>query len=159
MAERDPVGPSGPTEAFTGGKLFDTVFTRGMALVEETASYLDGPGREIRAVVCAERVVERAVHLVQVETRDRRPCRPSPAPHRGCGFCEIPTTTSIAWLPPPTCSAGHLLPLGEGNYFPVQTGARFCANAIPRRVCCWWGAARWRARCATPQPPCPFATR
>lgn len=46
MAERDPVGPSVPPEAFTGGKLFDTVFTRGMALVEETASYLDGPGRE-----------------------------------------------------------------------------------------------------------------
>jgi regulator of CtrA degradation len=46
MAKRDPVGPSGPTEAFTGGKLFDTVFTRGMALVEETASYLDGPGRD-----------------------------------------------------------------------------------------------------------------
>lgn len=46
MAERDPVGPSATPEAFTGGKLFDTVFTRGMALVEETASYLDGPGRE-----------------------------------------------------------------------------------------------------------------
>lgn len=46
MAERDPAGPSVPPEAFTGGKLFDTVFTRGMALVEETASYLDGPGRE-----------------------------------------------------------------------------------------------------------------
>lgn len=43
MAERDAV--SSP-EAFTGGKLFDTVFTRGMALVEETAAYLDGPGRE-----------------------------------------------------------------------------------------------------------------
>ena len=33
-------------DGFTGGKLFDTVFARGMALVEETASYLDGPGRE-----------------------------------------------------------------------------------------------------------------
>ena len=32
-------------DGFTGGKLFDTVFARGMALVEETASYLDGPGR------------------------------------------------------------------------------------------------------------------
>ena len=35
-----------PLDGFTGGKLFDTVFARGMALVEETASYLDGPGRE-----------------------------------------------------------------------------------------------------------------
>ena len=33
-------------DSFTGGKLFDTVFARGMALVEETASYLDGTGRE-----------------------------------------------------------------------------------------------------------------
>lgn len=45
MAERDLVPPQA-LEPFTGGKLFDTVFTRGMALVEETASYLDGPGRE-----------------------------------------------------------------------------------------------------------------
>ena len=30
------------SDGFTGGKLFDTVFTRGMALVEETATYLDG---------------------------------------------------------------------------------------------------------------------
>jgi regulator of CtrA degradation len=46
MAERDTVTPSAAPEAFTGGKLFDTVFSRGMALVEETAAYLDGPGRE-----------------------------------------------------------------------------------------------------------------
>ena len=46
MAEREPVDPSGPLESFTGGKLFDTMFTRGMALVEETAAYLDGPGRD-----------------------------------------------------------------------------------------------------------------
>lgn len=46
MAERDPLAPTPPLEPFTGGKLFDTVFTRGMALVEETASYLDGPGRD-----------------------------------------------------------------------------------------------------------------
>ncbi len=34
-----------PQPGFTGGRLFDTLFVRGMALVEETASYLDGPGR------------------------------------------------------------------------------------------------------------------
>ena len=31
--------------AFAGGKVFERVFTEGMALVEQTASYLDGPGR------------------------------------------------------------------------------------------------------------------
>jgi len=31
----------------TGGKVFERVFTEGMALVEETASYLDGPGRAV----------------------------------------------------------------------------------------------------------------
>lgn len=33
--------------AFAGGKVFERVFTEGMALVEETASYLDGPGRTL----------------------------------------------------------------------------------------------------------------
>ena len=46
MAETDPIDPVTAPEHFTGGKLFDTVFSRGMALVEETASYLDGPGRD-----------------------------------------------------------------------------------------------------------------
>ncbi|MEL6324741.1 MAG: DUF1465 family protein [Pseudomonadota bacterium] len=31
--------------AFAGGKVFERVFAEGMALVEETAAYLDGPGR------------------------------------------------------------------------------------------------------------------
>lgn len=33
--------------AFAGGKVFERVFSEGMALVEETASYLDGPGRTV----------------------------------------------------------------------------------------------------------------
>ena len=33
--------------AFAGGKVFERVFTEGMALVEETASYLDGTGRSL----------------------------------------------------------------------------------------------------------------
>lgn len=41
---------SAPTQddlfrAFAGGKVFERVFSEGMGLVEETASYLDGPGR------------------------------------------------------------------------------------------------------------------
>ncbi len=34
-------------DAFTGGKVFERVFSEGMALVEETANYLDGPGRTL----------------------------------------------------------------------------------------------------------------
>lgn len=33
--------------AFTASRVFDRVFADGMALVEETASYLDGPGRDM----------------------------------------------------------------------------------------------------------------
>ena len=33
--------------AYAGGKVFERVFTEGMALIEETASYLDGPGRTL----------------------------------------------------------------------------------------------------------------
>ncbi len=33
-------------QAFTGSALFSRTFDEGMALVEETARYLDGPGRE-----------------------------------------------------------------------------------------------------------------
>ena len=46
MGEHDFNGEGdGPLPDFTGGKLFDRVFTQGMALVEEAAAYLDGPGR------------------------------------------------------------------------------------------------------------------
>jgi regulator of CtrA degradation len=47
MAASD-ISPTQPEElnAFADGKVFERVFTEGMGLVEETASYLDGPGRE-----------------------------------------------------------------------------------------------------------------
>lgn len=45
-ANGSPENGSTHNDNFTGGKLFDTVFAKGMALVEETASYLDGPGRD-----------------------------------------------------------------------------------------------------------------
>jgi len=40
-------GPSGPQRVleFTKSELFDRTFKDGMALVDETAAYLDGPGR------------------------------------------------------------------------------------------------------------------
>lgn len=46
MGERvvEADGRDGPTD-FTGGQLFEHVFAEGMALVEQAAAYLDGPGR------------------------------------------------------------------------------------------------------------------
>ena len=35
-----------PPRSFTGSALFIRTFDEGMALVEETARYLDGPGRD-----------------------------------------------------------------------------------------------------------------
>jgi len=43
-----PAGGEPATRAkdFAGSEMFEKLFTEGMALVEETASYLDGPGRD-----------------------------------------------------------------------------------------------------------------
>ena len=57
------------TDGFTGGKLFDTVFTRGMALVEETASYLDGPGRENARTLEREPGLTYAAWSMELTTR------------------------------------------------------------------------------------------
>ncbi len=47
MPETDPsASEASATETFTAGRLFEPVFARGMMLVEETAAYLDGPGRD-----------------------------------------------------------------------------------------------------------------
>ncbi|HPF23525.1 MAG: DUF1465 family protein [Hyphomonas sp.] len=56
-------------DGFTGGKLFDTVFTRGMALVEETASYLDGPGREHAKTLDREPGLTYAAWSMELTTR------------------------------------------------------------------------------------------
>lgn len=70
MAERDPVPPQPPAlEPFTGGKLFDTVFTRGMALVEETASYLDGPGRDQSKTLTREASLIYSAWSMELTTR------------------------------------------------------------------------------------------
>ncbi|MEO1643124.1 MAG: DUF1465 family protein, partial [Pseudomonadota bacterium] len=48
MAKTTPIKEAnGPDMTFTEGKVFEKVFTDGMALVEETAAYLDGPGRKL----------------------------------------------------------------------------------------------------------------
>ncbi|MFN7056537.1 DUF1465 family protein [Hyphomonas sp.] len=69
MAERDLVPPQTALEPFTGGKLFDTVFSRGMALVEETAAYLDGPGRDQSKALGREPGLTYAAWSMELTTR------------------------------------------------------------------------------------------
>lgn len=69
MAELEPVAPQAGLEPFTGGKLFDTVFTRGMALVEETAAYLDGPGRDQSKALPREASLTYAAWSMELTTR------------------------------------------------------------------------------------------
>ncbi|MEQ9505567.1 MAG: DUF1465 family protein [Hyphomonas sp.] len=69
MAELDPADASAPPEPFTGGKLFDTVFTRGMSLVEETASYLDGPGRDQAKTLPREASLTYSAWSMELTTR------------------------------------------------------------------------------------------
>jgi len=68
-AEQSHGGGNDLPDAFTGGKLFDTVFTRGMALVEETASYLDGPGREHAKTLDREPGLTYAAWSMELTTR------------------------------------------------------------------------------------------
>lgn len=56
-------------DTFTGGKLFDTVFANGMALVEETASYLDGPGREVATTLPREAGLTYSAWSMELTTR------------------------------------------------------------------------------------------
>ena len=56
-------------DEFTEGKVFDSVFSRGMALVEETASYLDGPGREISKDLPREAGLTYAAWSMELTTR------------------------------------------------------------------------------------------
>ena len=70
MAERDSVVTRpAALEPFTGGKLFDTVFTRGMSLVEETAAYLDGPGRDQSKVLPREASLTYSAWSMELTTR------------------------------------------------------------------------------------------
>ena len=58
-----------PITSFTGGKVFDRVFTEGMALVEESASYLDGPGREQSGSLPREAGLTYAAWSMELTTR------------------------------------------------------------------------------------------
>ncbi len=46
FGDLESVGSREPPRSFIGSVLFRRTFDEGMALVEETARYLDGPGRD-----------------------------------------------------------------------------------------------------------------
>src|ERR1700743_1098173 len=46
LAQSDDGGGDFPPQSFIGSALFDRTFEEGMSLVEETARYLDGRGRD-----------------------------------------------------------------------------------------------------------------
>ena len=55
--------------SFTEGKVFEKVFVDGMALVEETASYLDGPGRKLSSSLPREAGLTYAAWSMELTTR------------------------------------------------------------------------------------------
>ena len=70
MAEHSKTPPSPLTDvSFTEGKVFEKVFTDGMALVEETASYLDGPGRQLSNDLPREASLTYAAWSMELTTR------------------------------------------------------------------------------------------
>ena len=70
MAEQSKTPPSDLTDvSFTEGKVFERVFTDGMALVEETASYLDGPGRQLSSDLPREASLTYAAWSMELTTR------------------------------------------------------------------------------------------
>lgn len=58
-----------PDLSFTEGKVFEKVFVDGMALVEETAAYLDGPGRKLTDTLPREASLTYAAWSMELTTR------------------------------------------------------------------------------------------
>jgi regulator of CtrA degradation len=58
-----------PPRSFTGSALFVRTFDEGMALVEETARYLDGPGREEARALSRKGAILYAGESMRVTTR------------------------------------------------------------------------------------------
>ena len=70
MAEQSKTPPTHVTDlSFTEGKVFEKVFVDGMALVEETASYLDGPGRKLSSSLPREASLTYAAWSMELTTR------------------------------------------------------------------------------------------
>ncbi|MEM8617917.1 MAG: DUF1465 family protein [Pseudomonadota bacterium] len=55
--------------SFTEGRVFERVFEDGMALVEETAAYLDGPGRKLSDTLPREASLTYAAWSMELTTR------------------------------------------------------------------------------------------
>ncbi|MEM1036703.1 MAG: DUF1465 family protein [Pseudomonadota bacterium] len=70
MANTTPIkAVNSPDMTFTEGKVFEKVFTDGMALVEETAAYLDGPGRKLSQTLPREASLTYAAWSMELTTR------------------------------------------------------------------------------------------
>ena len=70
MVDQSKSSPSELTDlSFTDGKVFEKVFVDGMALVEETASYLDGPGRKLSSSLPREASLTYAAWSMELTTR------------------------------------------------------------------------------------------
>ncbi|MEL6413368.1 MAG: DUF1465 family protein [Pseudomonadota bacterium] len=70
MVDQSNFSPSELTDlSFTDGKVFEKVFVDGMALVEETASYLDGPGRKLSSSLPREASLTYAAWSMELTTR------------------------------------------------------------------------------------------
>ena len=55
--------------AYAGGKVFERVFSEGMALIEDTASYLDGPGRKVAETLPREAKLTYTSWSMELTTR------------------------------------------------------------------------------------------
>ena len=70
MVDQSNSSPSELTDlSFTDGKVVEKVFVDGMALVEETASYLDGPGRKLSSSLPREASLTYAAWSMELTTR------------------------------------------------------------------------------------------
>lgn len=69
FAEAQDEARRNPTAAFMDAALFDRTFDEGMSLVEETARYLDGPGREESRVLPRSAALLYAGESMRVTTR------------------------------------------------------------------------------------------
>lgn len=69
MVEQSKTPSAIPDLSFTDGKVFERVFVDGMALVEETASYLDGPGRKLSSSLAREASLTYAAWSMELTTR------------------------------------------------------------------------------------------
>ena len=69
MAVRDVSSPPEDMHAFANGEVFERVYSDGMSLVEETAAYLDGPGRDMSSELPREPGLTYASWSMELTTR------------------------------------------------------------------------------------------